>query len=396
MAEEGTLFRTLTSEPQTGQGYPPPPPKEMICPITQELMVDPVLAEDGFTYERVAMERWFSTGRRRSPVTNEVLSERSNRLTPNRLLKSMIQKYRRTIGAQLLAACTTACTAARDAAQDAAQDAARDAALPEVPGANAAAQDEEAGLALTFGGGGGVGGGGGGGVGGGGLTALGLAAFVEAGADLDVRDEDGNTPLLLLLQAGRLSLAEDLMDAGARVTQRNDLGTSAVDLVAQLSERRPCAPCEGPNQTAGHAAGSRGALEAWLAVGAALGKIAAEEAVADDRRERAREAQANESRRVQGEMDRQERDAAGQGGASSTTVAEALVQARIGPGLGFFPSLFALNMTSWRSSGESSLHPLARGDLDRLPRSEVQTLRRLDWGLKALGAALVLFTLFGI
>jgi hypothetical protein len=34
-------------------GLPPPVPKELMCPITQELMVDPVFAEDGFSYERV-------------------------------------------------------------------------------------------------------------------------------------------------------------------------------------------------------------------------------------------------------------------------------------------------------------------------------------------------------
>jgi hypothetical protein len=38
-------------------GLPPPVPKELICPITQELMVDPVFAEDGFSYERVKKQK---------------------------------------------------------------------------------------------------------------------------------------------------------------------------------------------------------------------------------------------------------------------------------------------------------------------------------------------------
>jgi len=28
------------------------PPRELVCPITQELLRDPVVAEDGHTYER--------------------------------------------------------------------------------------------------------------------------------------------------------------------------------------------------------------------------------------------------------------------------------------------------------------------------------------------------------
>lgn len=39
------------------------PHRELICPITQELMRDPVVAEDGYTYEKEAILRWFSVGR---------------------------------------------------------------------------------------------------------------------------------------------------------------------------------------------------------------------------------------------------------------------------------------------------------------------------------------------
>ena len=45
---------------------------EWICPITHELPVDPVMAEDSRYYERSAIEQWFKsvTGANRSPVTN--------------------------------------------------------------------------------------------------------------------------------------------------------------------------------------------------------------------------------------------------------------------------------------------------------------------------------------
>jgi len=37
------------------------PPADFICPITTELMSDPVMAADGHSYERTAIERWLAT-----------------------------------------------------------------------------------------------------------------------------------------------------------------------------------------------------------------------------------------------------------------------------------------------------------------------------------------------
>ena len=47
-----------------------PVPDEFICPISFELMVDPVIAEDGYTYERHHYERWVAGGKLKSPMTN--------------------------------------------------------------------------------------------------------------------------------------------------------------------------------------------------------------------------------------------------------------------------------------------------------------------------------------
>jgi hypothetical protein len=44
--------------------------EDMLCPITGEMFVDPVKTRDGMTYERVAIERWFSAGNKTSPKTN--------------------------------------------------------------------------------------------------------------------------------------------------------------------------------------------------------------------------------------------------------------------------------------------------------------------------------------
>jgi len=43
--------------------------EELICPITHELMQDPVLAADGRIYERASIEAWFARRNITSPVT---------------------------------------------------------------------------------------------------------------------------------------------------------------------------------------------------------------------------------------------------------------------------------------------------------------------------------------
>uniref|UniRef100_A0A8C5VBM8 WD repeat, SAM and U-box domain-containing protein 1 n=1 Tax=Microcebus murinus TaxID=30608 RepID=A0A8C5VBM8_MICMU len=69
-------------------------PDEFICPITRELMTDPVIASDGYSYEREAMENWISKKKRTSPMTNLVLP--SLVLTPNRTLKMAINRWLET------------------------------------------------------------------------------------------------------------------------------------------------------------------------------------------------------------------------------------------------------------------------------------------------------------
>jgi hypothetical protein len=81
--------RVLPSAPSpqtTDMDTEPEYPRSFICPITQSLFIDPVIANDGFSYERSAIERWFRTSDL-SPVTGL----RINRLIiPNRTLRSVI------------------------------------------------------------------------------------------------------------------------------------------------------------------------------------------------------------------------------------------------------------------------------------------------------------------
>ena len=81
------------------------PPSDYLCPISHEvslflltlhsqlhqLMLDPVIAQDGFTYERSAIEMWFKNGNDTSPMTNDLLP--SLVLIPNNNLKSQVTSW---------------------------------------------------------------------------------------------------------------------------------------------------------------------------------------------------------------------------------------------------------------------------------------------------------------
>jgi hypothetical protein len=66
------------------------PPDEFVCPITMELMSDPVICVDGHCYERAAIASWLDV-HDTSPKTNAVLE--SKMLIPNRALKAAIETF---------------------------------------------------------------------------------------------------------------------------------------------------------------------------------------------------------------------------------------------------------------------------------------------------------------
>ena len=65
-------------------------PDDYICPITAEIMTDPVTTLDGFTYERTAILEWLRT-KDTSPVTGATLE--STTLIPNLSLRSIIRSF---------------------------------------------------------------------------------------------------------------------------------------------------------------------------------------------------------------------------------------------------------------------------------------------------------------
>ncbi|XVF46519.1 hypothetical protein PTKIN_Ptkin03bG0033500 [Pterospermum kingtungense] len=68
-----------------------PVPSFFLCPILQEIMHDPQVAADGFTYEGEALRGWLENGRETSPMTNLNLSHLH--LTPNHALSQAIQDW---------------------------------------------------------------------------------------------------------------------------------------------------------------------------------------------------------------------------------------------------------------------------------------------------------------
>lgn len=66
-------------------------PEDFRCPISLELMVDPVIVSTGQTYERSCIEKWLEAGHGTCPKTQQTLISLS--LTPNYVLRSLIAQW---------------------------------------------------------------------------------------------------------------------------------------------------------------------------------------------------------------------------------------------------------------------------------------------------------------
>lgn len=64
--------------------------KEYLCPITHELMIDPVMIDSGNTFEREAILKYFEN-HNKDPETNEVLDNK--KLIANKHLKGAINRF---------------------------------------------------------------------------------------------------------------------------------------------------------------------------------------------------------------------------------------------------------------------------------------------------------------
>ncbi|XP_073098554.1 U-box domain-containing protein 45 isoform X2 [Elaeis guineensis] len=72
-------------------GKVPLPPEELRCPISLQLMYDPVIISSGQTYERICIEKWFSDGHGTCPKTQQHLAHLC--ITPNYCVKGLIASW---------------------------------------------------------------------------------------------------------------------------------------------------------------------------------------------------------------------------------------------------------------------------------------------------------------
>ena len=66
-------------------------PEFLVCPITQEVMDDPVITSDGHTFERSAIEAWLSNNST-NPMTGGEIPSKA--LTPNFALRDACAAYK--------------------------------------------------------------------------------------------------------------------------------------------------------------------------------------------------------------------------------------------------------------------------------------------------------------
>ncbi|GMI71108.1 plant U-box 23 [Hibiscus trionum] len=67
-------------------------PSFFICPISLEIMKDPVTVSTGITYDRESIEKWLFSGKNTTcPVTKQVIADCE--LTPNHTLRRLIQSW---------------------------------------------------------------------------------------------------------------------------------------------------------------------------------------------------------------------------------------------------------------------------------------------------------------
>ncbi|KAJ0053877.1 hypothetical protein Pint_01474 [Pistacia integerrima] len=76
-----------------------PCPEEFKCPLSKELMRDPVVLASGQTFDRPYIQRWLKAGNRTCPRTQQVLSHTI--LTPNYLIREMISQWCKCQGIEL-------------------------------------------------------------------------------------------------------------------------------------------------------------------------------------------------------------------------------------------------------------------------------------------------------
>ncbi|KAI3896773.1 hypothetical protein MKW98_009626 [Papaver atlanticum] len=96
---ENTGAETSENEKVFMRSRSPVIPDDFRCPISLELMKDPVIVSTGQTYERACIQKWLDAGHKTCPKTQQTLSHTA--LTPNYVLKSLIAQWCESNGIEL-------------------------------------------------------------------------------------------------------------------------------------------------------------------------------------------------------------------------------------------------------------------------------------------------------
>mmetsp|Transcript_7580 Transcript_7580/g.11009 ORF Transcript_7580/g.11009 Transcript_7580/m.11009 type:complete len:339 (-) Transcript_7580:9-1025(-) len=284
-------------------------PRELICPITQELMKDPVVAEDGHTYERSSLITWFNMGRTRSPVTNSFLTSTTDALLPNLAVGSMANVHREKLAKELVAIC--------EGVKKRLQR----------KGSSSSVGYDISGVSVR------------------------IEGLLDAGADPNDRGEAGNTPLHLLIQSREIHLANHLLNHDANVTVVNDAGMDCIATAEQaLLEQQENSRINNPT------------LEEWNDFIQELKRRESVEKARTEARDRAR-TQANEQHRERQRTLAADARSDGAGGGSTQGGL-----GRLEDGCGYFPSLAALQFQASIPGPSPSLAEHENREKERMNR----------------------------
>jgi hypothetical protein len=91
-------FVRRSSTSDAGENEPLPPFEAFLCPLTKQVMKDPVVAESEMTYERQAIQQWFDACQEQGrepmcPVSGQIV--KNTKLRPNLVLQKTIREWTR-------------------------------------------------------------------------------------------------------------------------------------------------------------------------------------------------------------------------------------------------------------------------------------------------------------
>ncbi len=201
----------------------------VICPISHSIMFDPVLAEDGNTYERSFIEEWFRK-KQTSPLTNKHIGKH---LTSNRAVKQLIDNVINALNDENSENCKKKyvdINLLKDLIEDYNFNinlkdlhiACRDGNIDKVQlliknGVNVNTRDENHGmtpllivcysLPISYS-----------------LSIKIARLLLDNGAEVNQTNKDGTTPLYITCQKGHVDMARLLLEKGAKVNQTNKYG----------------------------------------------------------------------------------------------------------------------------------------------------------------------------